>query len=106
MNKLDKQEATHLTIAPSTSQVGKPSDPPRKVKFPCKLCKGDHIIRDCPGVPRILEVWPHDLAHPSFPFDAHVDPSPSTGRLDSPVGYVKATISFTSVHSWIKLPPF
>ena len=71
--KSDKRDATHATISPSTSQVGTPSAPPRKVKFPCKLCKGDHLLRDCPGIPRILEVWSHDPAHPSSSSQAHDD---------------------------------
>ena len=52
--KSDKHEATRATISLSTSQVGTPSAPSRKVKFPCKLCKGDHLLRDCPGIPWIL----------------------------------------------------
>ena len=49
-------EATYPPTAPSTAQVGTPFAPPRKVKFPCKLCKGDHLLCDCLGIPRILEV--------------------------------------------------
>lgn len=42
------------------------------------MCKGDHFLRDFPGIPRILEVWSHELAHPTSPFEAHVDVTPST----------------------------
>ena len=59
--KSDKREANHTTIAPNAPPIDKPSDPPWKVRFPCKLCKGDHLLRDYPGIPRVLEVWPQDL---------------------------------------------
>ena len=71
--KSNKREATCATISLSTSQVRTPSTSPQKVKFPCKLCKGDHLLRDCPYVPMILEVWSHDLAHPSSSSKAHVN---------------------------------
>jgi len=77
--KFDKREATRATIAPSTSQVGTPSAPLHKVKFPCKLCKGDHIIFYCRGIPRILEVWSQDLACPSSSSKAHLDNKYSIG---------------------------
>lgn len=78
--KFDKREAARATIAPSTSQAGIPSDPPWKVKFPCNLCNSDHILRDCPGIPRILKVWSHGLARPSLLVVAHVDFPSSTGN--------------------------
>jgi hypothetical protein len=28
-----------------------------KPKFPCSLCKGDHFLRDFPGIPKVLEMW-------------------------------------------------
>jgi len=110
--KVDKHESTHETIAPSTYQFGTPSTPSWKVKFHCKLCKGDHLLRDCPGISRILEVWSHDLACPHRPlklksmFNPQLEVVRRKGRFDSPIGYVKVTIPFTFVHSWIKLPLF
>ena len=78
--KSDKHETTYAATAPSTSQVRTPSSPPRKVKFPCKLCKGDHLLCDCLGILRILEVWSHDLAHPSSSSEAHGDATLSNGN--------------------------
>ena len=78
--KSDKCKATCAATAPSTSQVETPSAPLRKVKFPCKLCKGDHILRYCPGIPRILDVWSRDPAHPSSSSEAHGDATLSTGK--------------------------
>jgi len=28
-----------------------------KPKFPCKLFKDDHLLIDCPSIPKMLEVW-------------------------------------------------
>ena len=36
--KLDKGEASSAAIVPKKSSIDKPSNPPRKVKFPCMLC--------------------------------------------------------------------
>ncbi len=35
----------------------KPSKYPHKIKLTCMLCKCDHLLRDCHGIPKILEVW-------------------------------------------------
>jgi len=50
--KEDKQEANHATISLNALPVDRPFDPPRKVRFPYKLCKSDHLLQDCPGIPR------------------------------------------------------
>ena len=54
--KMTKKKKTPRREVKSTTQVEPPSAPPRKVKFPCRLCKDDHLLRDCPSIPRILEV--------------------------------------------------
>jgi hypothetical protein len=36
----------------------------RKPKYPCRLCKGSHLIKDCPGLPKVIEVW---STHPHQP---------------------------------------
>jgi len=76
--KKTKEKKSPKREAKSTPQVGPPFAPPRKVKFPCRLCKDDHIPRDCPGIPRILEVWSRDLAHPSLSSEAQGDATLST----------------------------
>jgi hypothetical protein len=38
-------------------EVHKLTDTNHKPKFPCRLCKGDHLLRDCPGLTKVLEVW-------------------------------------------------
>ena len=35
----------------------KPTRIGRKPKFPCRLCKGDHFLLDCPGISKVLELW-------------------------------------------------
>ena len=84
--KSPKGEPTHTVplsspaIHSSAPEVGSPSAPPRKVKFPCRLCKEDHLLRDCPGIPMVLEVWSRDPAHPSSSSEAHGDATLSVGN--------------------------
>jgi len=75
-----KGEAKSAATPSSTPEVGPPSAPPRKVKFPCRLCKDDHLLRDCPGIPRVLEVWSRDPARPSSPSESHGDATLSVGN--------------------------
>lgn len=71
--KSPKGEVKSAATLSSTPGVGPPSAPPQKVKFPCRLCKEDHLLCDCPRIPRVLEVWSRDLAHPSLSSKAHDD---------------------------------
>ena len=48
----------------------------RKAKFPCRLYKGDHLLKDCPGISPMLEVWSKHLV--SSISDHHADDAPST----------------------------
>jgi hypothetical protein len=29
----------------------------RKPRYPCRLCKGSHILKDFPGLSKVIEVW-------------------------------------------------
>ena len=79
--KSPKGEVASITLAPSSPpEVGPPSAPPQKVKFPCRLCKEDHFLRDCPGIPRVLEVWSRDLARPSSSSKSHGNATLSVGK--------------------------
>ena len=42
--KLYKREANAAAVAPKKPSIDKPSNLPRKVKFPCMLCKGEHFL--------------------------------------------------------------
>ena len=47
-----------------------------KAKFPCRICKGDHLLKDCPSLSLMSEVWSkHPLSSVS---DHHVDDASST----------------------------
>jgi hypothetical protein len=50
-----------------------------KPKYPCRLCKGIHLLKDCPGLPKVIKVW---STHPRQPMSLaskqHVDDLPST----------------------------
>jgi hypothetical protein len=59
-----------------------------KPKLPCSLCKGDHFLRDCPGIPKVLEMWSSMLSAPV----EHVGDTPSTS--DIKVGKNKTTVKF------------
>jgi hypothetical protein len=59
-----------------------------KPKLPCSLYKGDHFLRDCPGIPNVLEMWSSRSSAPI----GHVGDTPSTS--DIKVGKKKTTIKF------------
>lgn len=78
--KSPKEETKSAATAPSSSKFGPPSAPPWKVKFPCRLCKDNHLLRDSPSIPRVLEVWSRDPARPSSSSEAHADATLSVGN--------------------------
>jgi len=55
--KQDKKEVNQPTMVVSVSCVKETSNMHRKPKYPCRLCKGDHFLINCPGIPKVLEVW-------------------------------------------------
>jgi hypothetical protein len=65
----------------------------RKPKYPCRLCKGIHLLKDCPGLSKVIEVW---SAHPRQPTSSaseqHVDDLPSTSH--DMVGKKKSRVKF------------
>jgi hypothetical protein len=103
--KEKKKKSPKRTKTPTTSDVGskkpvtvnstgsvdeinkiKRNNP--KPKFPCSLCKGDHFLRDCPGLTQVLEMW----SSTSSASVSHVDDTPSTS--DVKVGKKKKTVKF------------
>jgi hypothetical protein len=72
----------------STGSVDKIERNNPKPKFPCSLCKGDHFLRDCPGLTQVLEMW----STTSSASVGHVDDTPSTS--DVKVGKKKKTVKF------------
>jgi hypothetical protein len=65
----------------------------RKPKYPCRLCKGSHLLKDCPGLSKVIEVW---STHPSQPMslasEQHADDPPSTSH--DTVGKKKSRVKF------------
>jgi hypothetical protein len=59
-----------------------------KPKFPCSLCKGDHFLRDCPGLTQVLEIW----SSTSLDSVGHVDDTLTTS--DIKVGKKKKIVKF------------
>jgi hypothetical protein len=82
--KKDKKERNQPTIvhhAGSVDDVGKPTNTGRKPKFPCRICKGDHLLRDFLGLPKVLEVWSTSCQKPmSLASGHHADDNHSTNE--------------------------
>jgi hypothetical protein len=65
----------------------------RKPKYPCRLCKGSHLLKDFPGLSKVIEVW---STHPHQPMSSaseqHVDDLPSTSH--DTIGKKKSRVKF------------
>jgi hypothetical protein len=65
----------------------------RKPKYPCRLCKGSHLLKDFPGLSKVIEAW---STHPRQPMSSaseqHVDDLPSTSQ--DTVGKKKSRVKF------------
>jgi hypothetical protein len=72
----------------SVDEINKIKGKNPKPKFPCSLCKGDHFLRDCPGLTQVLEMW----STTSSASVSHVDDTPSTS--DVKVGKKKKIVKF------------
>jgi hypothetical protein len=66
----------------------------RKPKYPCRICKGSHLLKDFPGLSKVIEVW---STHPDQPmlsaFEQHADDLPST--IHDTVGKKKSRVKFS-----------
>jgi hypothetical protein len=53
----------------------------RKPKYPCRICKGSHLLKDCPGLSKVIEAW---STHPRQPMsvasEQHADDFLSTSQ--------------------------
>jgi hypothetical protein len=65
----------------------------RKSKYPCRLCKGSHLLKDCPGLSKVIEAW---STHPRQPMslasEQHADEPLSTSH--DTVGKKKSRVKF------------
>jgi hypothetical protein len=91
VNHVGKQPVT-VNCAGSVDDV-KITQTTRKPKYPCRLCKGSHLLKDCPGLSKIIEAW---STHPCQPMlsasEQHADDLPSTSH--DIVGKKKSRVKF------------
>jgi hypothetical protein len=98
--------------AGNIDEVHKPTKTTRKPKFPCRICKGDHLLKDFPGIPKVLEVWsmsskqPVSSASAGHAGENHQLVKVKLGKrkVESSflVGYVKVVIKLTFSLVWMK----
>jgi hypothetical protein len=72
----------------SVDEVNKIKMKNLKPKFPCSLCKGDHFLRDFPGLIKVLEMW----SSTSSASAGHANDTPSTS--DVKVSKKNTTVKF------------
>jgi hypothetical protein len=82
------KQPTTVNHTGSVDEVNKIKTKNLKPKFPCSLCKGDHFLRDFPGLPKVLEMY----SFKSLASNRHVGDTPSTS--DIKVGKKKTTVKF------------
>jgi hypothetical protein len=75
----------------SVGEVNKIKMKNLKPKFPCSLCKGDHFLRDFPGLPKVLEMWSSMSSAPA----RHDGDAPSTS--DVKFGKKNTIVKFPSM---------
>jgi hypothetical protein len=65
----------------------------RKPKYPCRLCKGSHLLKECPGLSKVIGAW---STHPHQPMslasEQHANSPPSTSH--DTVGKKKSRVKF------------
>jgi hypothetical protein len=65
----------------------------RKPKYPCRLCKGSHLLKDCPGLSKVIEAWSPCPGQPmSLASEQHADDPPSTSH--DTIGKKKSRVKF------------
>jgi hypothetical protein len=87
-SNVGSKQPTTVNSTGSVDEVNKIKMKNLKPKFPCSLCKGDHFLRDFPGLPKVLEMW----SSTSSTYARHAGDTLSTS--DVKVGKKKKTIKF------------
>jgi hypothetical protein len=65
----------------------------RKAKYPCRLCKGIHLLKECPGLSKVIEAWStHPRQPTSLASEQHADNPLSTSH--DTVGKKKSRVKF------------
>jgi hypothetical protein len=88
ISDVGSMQSSTINRTRSVDEVNKIKMNNLKPKFPCSLCKGDHFLRDFPGLPKVLEMW-YSM---SSTLVGYVGDTPSTS--DVKVGKKKTTIKF------------
>jgi hypothetical protein len=76
----------HVGKQPVTVSAGSVDDvkitqTTRKPKYPCRLCKDRHLLKDCPSLSKVIEVWStHPRQPTSLAAEQHADDFPSTSH--------------------------
>ena len=78
--KKDKPETKSQPTIPHNGQsVDFPMKTPHNCKFPCRICKGDHLLKDCHGLALVLQEWSNiSWKLMSSSSGHHADDTPST----------------------------
>jgi hypothetical protein len=76
----------------SVDNVEKFTKTHHKPKFPCRICKGDHLLKDCHGIPKVVEVCSEGSQPASSAVVDHAGDKPSTS--DNQVGCKKGKVKF------------
>jgi hypothetical protein len=64
-----------------------------KPKYPCRICKGSHLLKACSGLSKVIEAWStHPLQPMSLASEQYDDDLPSTSR--DIVGKKKSRVKF------------
>jgi hypothetical protein len=87
-SNVESKQPTTVNSIGSVDEVNKIKTKNLKPKFPCSLCKGNHFLRDCPGIPKVLEM----CSSTSSSSVGHVGDAPSNS--DVKVGKNKITVKF------------
>jgi hypothetical protein len=85
-------QPTTVHHAGSVDIVDKSTKTHRKPKFPCSICKGEHLLKDFPGIPKVVEVWSEVPQPVSSTTASHVGDKPSTS--DNIVRSKKGKVNF------------
>jgi hypothetical protein len=64
-----------------------------KPKYPCRICKGSHMLKDCPGLSKVIEAWSTSpFQSTSLASEQHADNPPSTSH--DMIGKKKSRVKF------------
>jgi hypothetical protein len=64
-----------------------------KPKYPCRLCKGSHLLKEFPSLSKVIEAWStHPHQPTSLASEQHADKPPSTSH--DTVGKKKSRVKF------------